>query len=81
MGTIGRLKDFLDRGLISFGKLQFLVLDEADRMLDMGFMEDIQYFMRHPSMPALGDRRTLMFSATFAENVQLLAGQFLQNYL
>ena len=59
--------------------LRFLVLDEADRMLDLGFMPDVQKVARHPTMPsktpssstADASRQTLMFSATFPEEVSL----------
>merc|ERR1712059_222334 len=57
------------------------VLDEADRMLDMGFMPDIQRCVMNPSMPSKGKRQTLMFSATFPEQVQRTAREFLANYL
>ncbi|PSN53351.1 ATP-dependent RNA helicase vasa [Blattella germanica] len=81
VATPGRLLDFVDKGKISFASLRFLVLDEADRMLDMGFMPDIERMMAHPSMVDTGERQTLMFSATFPEDIQRLAGKFLHNYL
>lgn len=81
VGTPGRLLDFVDKGQITFSSLRFLVLDEADRMLDMGFMPDIERMMGHPTMVATGERQTLMFSATFPEDIQRLAGKFLNNYL
>ena len=59
--------------------LRFLVLDEADRMLDLGFMPDVQKVSRHPTMPSKTSsnsdsaaRQTLMFSATFPEEVYVL---------
>ena len=63
--------------LVSQHHLRFLVLDEADRMLDLGFMPDVQKISRHPTMPskssskapAAAMRQTLMFSATFPEEV------------
>merc|ERR1719495_2934077 len=73
--------DFVDKGKVSFECLQYLVLDEADRMLDMGFMPDIQRMMSNPNMPAKGQRHTLMFSATFKDEVQRTASEFLDNYL
>merc|ERR1719495_3040377 len=73
--------DFVDKGKVSFECLQYLVLDEADRMLDMGFMPDIQRMMSNPNMPAKGQRHTLMFSATFPDEVQRTASEFLDNYL
>ena len=69
VATPGRLLDFVNRGKISFASIKFFVLDEADRMLDMGFQNDIKTVMTHATMPALTDRQTLMFSATFPETV------------
>ena len=63
---------------MSFASLKYLVLDEADRMLDMGFMPDIQRCVSNPSMPKKEDRQTLMFSATFPDEVQRSAAEFLQ---
>lgn len=51
-------------------KLQYLVLDEADRMLDMGFEQDMHRLMGSSGMPPKENRQTLMFSATFPENIQ-----------
>ena len=81
VATPGRLLDFAERGHITFSGLQFLVLAEADRMLDMGFMPDVRRCVANPSMPRKDQRQTLMFSATFAQEVQRSAGEFLNNYL
>eukprot|EP00057_Strongylocentrotus_purpuratus_P020107 XP_011674581.1 PREDICTED: vasa protein isoform X1 [Strongylocentrotus purpuratus] len=81
VATPGRMHDFVTRGYIGLGKLKFLILDEADRMLDMGFGPDIQRLIEHPHMPAKGDRQTLMFSATFPNEVQEKAGEYLNDYL
>jgi len=81
VATPGRLNDFTQRGLVNFSKLQFLVLDEADRMLDMGFMPDIRRVVSSASMPPKGKRQTLMFSATFPEEVKRTAREFLSNYI
>ncbi|UYV65146.1 DDX4 [Cordylochernes scorpioides] len=81
VATPGRLLDFVEHGRLSFGRIKFLVLDEADRMLDLGFLPSIRKIVDHPSMPPKGSRQTLMFSATFPEGVQLLAADFLSNYL
>merc|ERR1719290_75438 len=75
--TPGRMLDFVDKGKVSFASLKYLVLDEADRMLDMGFMPDIQRCFSNPSMPKKEDRQTLMFSATFPDEVQRSAAEFL----
>ncbi|KAM7286590.1 ATP-dependent RNA helicase vasa isoform X2 [Ixodes scapularis] len=77
VATTGRLKDFVEKGKVSFENLRFLVLDEADRMLDMGFEPDVRCLVGHPTMPAKGSRQTLMFSATFPEAIQMLAREFL----
>ncbi|CAG5055606.1 unnamed protein product [Parnassius apollo] len=81
VATPGRLHDFVDRKRVSFESVRFVVLDEADRMLDMGFMPTVEKMMEHPTMVPSGERQTLMFSATFPEDIQHLAGRFLNNYL
>merc|ERR1712179_672556 len=81
VATPGRLNDFVERGRISYSKLQFLVLDEADRMLDMGFKEDIGRMVRNTDMPSKGTRQTLMFSATYPDEIQKMAFEFMSNYL
>ncbi|CAG0898823.1 unnamed protein product [Cyprideis torosa] len=81
VATPGRLKDFVGKGHVAFGGLRFFVLDEADRMLDMGFLPDINELMDHPSMPPKTERQTLMFSATFPPEIQELAAKFLNDYL
>ena len=56
VATPGRLMDYVEKGRIGFKNLQYLVLDEADRMLDMGFMPDIQRCVTSPNMPDKGTR-------------------------
>ena len=73
IATPGRLMDFVDKGKVSFEDVRYLVLDEADRMLDMGFMPEVTRIVNSAGMPAKGERQTLMFSATFADEVQTLA--------
>merc|ERR1719289_718275 len=63
VATPGRLLDFAERGHVTFNNIQFLILDEADRMLDQGFMPDIRRAISIPSMPSKMNRQTLMFSA------------------
>jgi len=81
VATPGRLNDFVEKGRISYSKLQFLVLDEADRMLEIGFKEDIIQMVRNTDMPNKGTRQTLMFSATYPDEVQKMAFEFMTNYL
>ncbi|XP_017061685.2 ATP-dependent RNA helicase vasa isoform X1 [Drosophila ficusphila] len=79
IATPGRLMDFVERTFITFNDTRFVVLDEADRMLDMGFSESMRKLMTHPTMRP--EHQTLMFSATFPEEIQRLAGEFLNNYV
>jgi probable ATP-dependent RNA helicase DDX4 len=79
VATPGRLKDFIDKGIIGLSNLRFLVLDEADRMIDQGFIPDIRYIFSKPDMPPKGAKQMLMFSATFPDEVQRLAREFLSD--
>lgn len=72
VATPGRLLELMERGLINFSSLQVLVLDEADRMLDMGFLGDIEKILGE--LPKR--RQTLMFSATFSKEIESLAKRF-----
>uniref|UniRef100_A0AAG5DSV2 RNA helicase n=1 Tax=Anopheles atroparvus TaxID=41427 RepID=A0AAG5DSV2_ANOAO len=81
VATPGRLIDFMGRGAVTFENVKFVVLDEADRMLDMGFLPSIEKVMEHETMAAKEERQTLMFSATFPSEIQELAGRFLNNYI
>jgi probable ATP-dependent RNA helicase DDX4 len=81
VGTPGRLKDFIGKRKISLEKLKYLILDEADRMLDMGFMPDVKTLIYEHQAPDKVDRHTLMFSATFPEEIQKLAAEFLNEYV
>jgi ATP-dependent RNA helicase RhlE len=75
VATPGRLLDQMGRGNVRFDELKILVLDEADRMLDMGFMPDITRILRR--MPK--ERQTLLFSATMPQAILSLSRQFLNN--
>ncbi|XP_038701054.1 DEAD-box ATP-dependent RNA helicase 52-like isoform X2 [Tripterygium wilfordii] len=77
----GRLIDMVERGKVSFKMVKYLVLDEADRMLDMGFEPQIRKIVQQMGMPPPGSRQTLLFSATFPEEIQRLASDFLSNYI
>jgi superfamily II DNA/RNA helicase len=75
IATPGRLLDLFDRGRILLADCKVLVIDEADRMLDMGFIPDVERIVSF--LPKM--RQTLFFSATMAPEIRRLADQFLQN--
>lgn len=75
VATPGRLIDHLERGNVNFSELEVLVLDEADRMLDMGFRPQIDAVLRHCPR----ERQTLFFSATLPNNVKSLAYDILRD--
>lgn len=81
IGTPGRMNDFCSKGNINLEAVQFLILDEADRMLDMGFEPQIREIVQEYGMPAKHERTTLMFSATFPRDIQRLAADFMDDYL
>uniref|UniRef100_A0A8R1HT59 RNA helicase n=1 Tax=Caenorhabditis japonica TaxID=281687 RepID=A0A8R1HT59_CAEJA len=81
IATPGRLIDIIDQGFIALSGCRYLVLDEADRMLDMGFEPQIRKIVSG-GMPPKTARTTAMFSATFPKEIQLLAKDFLkENYV
>jgi ATP-dependent RNA helicase RhlE len=75
IGTPGRLKDLMKRRELKLDDVQYLVLDEADRMLDMGFIADIREIVNQTSR----DRQTLFFSATITPTIQALVNTFLND--
>jgi ATP-dependent RNA helicase RhlE len=75
IGTPGRLKDLMERRELSLANFQTVVLDEADRMLDMGFIGDMHEILSHMPTP----RHTLFFSATLSRDIERLIGDFLND--
>jgi len=73
IGTPGRLKDLVERKVLILSQFKTIVLDEADRMLDMGFINDMKYVMAKMPTP----RHTLFFSATLSKEIEALISQFL----
>ncbi len=76
VGTPGRVKDHIERGSLSLESLEYFVLDEADEMLDMGFLEDIEWIFEK----APPDRRVLLFSATMPKEILRIAKTRLGEY-
>ncbi|MDX1525994.1 MULTISPECIES: ATP-dependent RNA helicase RhlB [Idiomarinaceae] len=71
IGTTGRLIDYCKQGIYQLDKIEVVVLDEADRMFDLGFIKDIRYMFQ--KMPPPKQRQSLLFSATLSQRVQELA--------
>jgi ATP-dependent RNA helicase DeaD len=76
VGTPGRIMDHLDRRTLNLSKVGYVVLDEADEMLNMGFVEDIETILK--STPA--DKRMLLFSATMPDNIMRLAKSYMREF-
>ena len=74
-GTPGRVRDMIGRGVLNLSEIDTLVMDEADRMLDMGFMDDIEFILK--AMPR--DHHTMLFSATMPESVKQLAFDYMRS--
>lgn len=75
VGTPGRVKDHINRRTIKLDKVKFLVLDEADEMLDMGFIDDIETIIKSTSV----ERQTMLFSATMPQPIKRLASKYMKN--
>ncbi len=72
VGTPGRIKDHLRKNTLDLSEVKTLVLDEADRMLEMGFIEDMETIIEHTPE----NRQTLLFSATYPDNIKALSAKF-----
>lgn len=79
IATPGRLVDFMQRGRVDLTAIRHLILDEADRMLDMGFEPQIREIVQKHGMSV--DRQTFMFSATFPPSIRRLAADFMKPYV
>ncbi len=77
VGTPGRILDHLERKTLNFNDLRFLVIDEADRMFDMGFIDDVRDIIDHTPK----DIQTAMFSATISDDVYSIMKQYMQDPL
>ncbi|MDT8396441.1 MAG: DEAD/DEAH box helicase [bacterium] len=75
IGTPGRLLDFMRRGILDIGQIRFLVIDEADRMLDLGFWDELRNIFRR--LPPARDRQSLLFSATLDRRTRSIARDFM----
>ena len=75
VGTPGRILDHLERRTLKLDKVRFLVLDEADRMLDMGFIRDVEKIIHNCPK----ERQTLLFSATISQDIKRLASRYMKN--
>ncbi len=75
IGTPGRLKDLVKRKALDLSKIKGVVLDEGDRMLDMGFIDDINFLLRGTP----GDKQMLLFSATLSKGIENIVANFLKD--
>src|SRR6202012_4203408 len=75
VGTVGRVKDLISRHSLMLHSCRFVVLDEADEMLDLGFLEDVEKILALPPP----SRQTALFSATMPPEIRRLADQYLYN--
>lgn len=71
VATPGRLVDLIERSKVSLMSVKYLALDEADRMLDMGFEPQVRKIVQQLEMPLPGARQTLLFSATFPPEIKV----------
>lgn len=76
VGSPGRVIDHLNRGTLKLGEIEHLVLDEADEMLNMGFIDDMEEIFKHTNP----EKKTLLFSATMPEKIKRLARKYMDGY-
>ncbi len=76
VGTPGRVIDHLKRKTLNLKDIEYLILDEADEMLNMGFIEDMEEIMKYTNPK----KRTLMFSATIPARIKVLASKYMADY-
>ncbi|KAG0261242.1 hypothetical protein BG011_001221 [Mortierella polycephala] len=79
IATPGRLMDAMERGMVALDKVRYLVMDEADRILDMGFEPTIRRILLSSDLPRDESLQTIMFSATFPNEIQVLASDFMKD--
>lgn len=80
IATPGRLVDAMERGAVALDKVRYLVLDEADRILDLGFEPTIRQILLSSDLTRDESLHTMMFSATFPTEIQVLARDFMNDY-
>jgi ATP-dependent RNA helicase DDX3X len=80
VATPGRLIDFLDRNMITLSMVRYFIIDEADRILDMGFEDQLRDIVFNKDMPDKSIRQNLMFSATFPPEVREISKKFMNEY-
>jgi ATP-dependent RNA helicase DDX3X len=80
VATPGRLLDFIESGLITLKSVKYFIIDEADRILDMGFEPQLNRIVFEVDMVPKEERQNLLFSATFSDDIKLLAKRFMNEY-
>lgn len=70
VSTTGRLLDYLGSGVVNLSCLKYLVIDEADRILDMGFEKQLNEILSNQNIPSINNRQNLLFSATFSKEIK-----------
>jgi ATP-dependent RNA helicase RhlB len=75
IGTPGRIIDYYKKGILKTESIQIVVIDEADRLLDLGFSKDMRYILKH--LPTYEKRQSMLFSATLSYNVMELTYDYM----